>query len=94
MRDTIDLLEAVGSDASLRHASPEHLAAALAKAQASEALIAAAASGDGAHLSRELGQKSNEAPQVIQLPGFEEEEAEPDSIEEPPVPVTPDQPKQ
>lgn len=93
MRDTIDLLEAIGRDASLRHATPEQLIQALGDVHASDALLAAAVSGDGAQLARELGQTPNEAPQVIQLPGFDEDEAEPDGAEEPLLPSLPDQPK-
>lgn len=74
MTDTIDLLDAIGRDASLRHAPADELARALQRAHASEALTCAAASGDSARLTAEFGQKSNQAPQVIQTPGFEEDE--------------------
>ncbi|PWK92691.1 hypothetical protein [Fulvimonas soli] len=88
MTDTIDLLEAIGRDASLRHASAEELAKALEQAQASEALAAAAASGDRARLFEELGHRECEPPQSTQMPGHEEEEEEPDQHEEPrPSPV-------
>ena len=66
MTDTIDLLEAIGSDASLRHASAEELTKALEQVQASEALTAAVASGDHAQLSKELGNKPMKAPQSTQ----------------------------
>jgi hypothetical protein len=57
MSDTIDLLEAIGKNASLRHASGPELADALAQAEASEALKAAAMAGDSSLLSVELGEK-------------------------------------
>ncbi|MGO4702672.1 hypothetical protein [Dyella sp. 2RAB6] len=72
--DTIDLLEAIGSDASLRHMPGDELARKL-EAQASEALKTAAASGDNAALVVELGAQKSEPPQVTQAPGHEEEEA-------------------
>lgn len=74
MTDTIDLLEAIGRDASLRHASPAEMARLLEQAQASAALVAAAASGDGSMLSAEFGMQSNQTPQVTQMPAPEEEE--------------------
>lgn len=76
MADTLELLEAIGQDASLRHASAEELAKILEQAQASEALVAAAATGDGLLLLRELGLTQNLSPQVTQNPGHEEEEEE------------------
>lgn len=78
MTDTIDLLEAIGSDASLRHASPGELQARLDLAGASDSLKAAASSGDAARLSVEFGQKPMYAPQTTQtFPQGEEEEGEP-----------------
>jgi hypothetical protein len=55
MSKTIELLERIGQDASLRHASQEHLAQALDALNASEGLKAAAASGDHSRLGDELG---------------------------------------
>jgi len=81
MTDTIDLLEAIGRDASLRHASVEDLTQVLEHAQASEALTAAVASGDRSRLSMELGQRECVPPQSTQMPGHEEEA--PDAEEEP-----------
>jgi hypothetical protein len=66
MRDTIEMLEAIGSDASLRHASPSELAHILARAHASPALASAVASGDSSMLFAELGYKLMRAPQVSQ----------------------------
>lgn len=88
MSDTIDLLEAIGRDASLRHASTEELTNLLEQAQASEALTAAVALGDSALLSGEFGHKPNQAPQVVQTPSHEEEEEEEKEREplDPPAP--------
>mgnify|MGYP001551092439 CR=1 FL=1 len=55
MSNTIELLERIGQDASLRHASQENLAQALNALNASEGLKLAAASGDTSHLGEELG---------------------------------------
>jgi hypothetical protein len=66
MLDTIELLEAIGQDATLRHASAEELTNILEQAQASRALTAAAASGDSSLLSEEFGQKAMYAPQISQ----------------------------
>jgi hypothetical protein len=76
MSDTIELLEAIGRDASLRHASPEELAGVLQHSQASDALTAAVASGDSSLLSGELGHKPMYLPQVSQVPGHEDDEME------------------
>ncbi|GLQ48473.1 hypothetical protein GCM10007862_35240 [Dyella lipolytica] len=83
MTDTIDLLEAIGRDASLRHASTEELTAMLEKAQAPEALTVAVASGDSSQLSKELGCPTCEPPQSTQTPGHEEEPAEEEPLETP-----------
>lgn len=76
MKDTIDLLETIGRDAALRHAPPQEITRLLAQAQASAALLAAAASGDGSALRTEFGQPTNETPQVSQMPAQEEEESQ------------------
>lgn len=60
MTSTIELLEAIGKDASLRHASGEDLAQALGGMDASTGLKMAATSGDSRHLAQELGSKDNE----------------------------------
>ncbi|MBE1161781.1 hypothetical protein [Dyella acidiphila] len=57
MSKTIELLERIGQDASLRHASPEDLAQVLGELNASEGLKVAAASGDKDGLIHELGPK-------------------------------------
>jgi len=74
MKDTIDLLEAIGSNASLRHAPADEMARLLEQGQASPALVAAAASSDRSMLSAEFGQQSNLSPQSNQMPAREEEE--------------------
>ncbi|MBP1474480.1 hypothetical protein J7I44_09210 [Frateuria sp. MAH-13] len=85
MTDTIELLEAIGRDASLRHAPGEELAQRLDGAQASAALVAAAASGDSSVLSVEFGQLPNQVPQVNQMPAREDDEP----MEEEPLDVPP-----
>jgi hypothetical protein len=78
MSNTIELLETIGRDASLRHASSEELTDLLQQSQASVALMAAVAAGDSSLLADELGHKANYQPQSIQTtPGHEEEEEEP-----------------
>lgn len=84
MTDTIELLEAIGQDASLRYASADELARALEQAQASDALAAAALSGDISKLFAELGPKPMNVPQISQAPAREdEEEQEEDDVDEP-----------
>jgi hypothetical protein len=65
MTNTIELLETIGRDASLRHASGEALSQALAGLQASEALKQAAISGDDGHLARELGHRDIKSPNHV-----------------------------
>lgn len=65
MANTIELLEAIGQDASLRHASAEALALALTGLHASDALKQAAISGDDSHLVRELGHRDVKAPNHV-----------------------------
>lgn len=88
MNDTLEWLEAIGQDASLRHASAEELTKVLEQAQASEGLTAAVAFGDRAKLAAELGQNECVPPQTGQTPGHEEEEEE-DPLEEPLSPSAP-----
>lgn len=82
MADTIELLETIGRDASLRHASAEELTKVLAQAQASEALSDAVASGDSSRLSHEFGPRPMQTPQISQAPAREDEPEE-DDIGEP-----------
>jgi hypothetical protein len=79
MSDTIELLESIGKNAALRHASTEVLAHALDQANASDALKAAAMTGDCSPLSIELG--SNHPPKTEHsphTPGHEEEPGDDD----------------
>lgn len=59
MSNTIELLESIGRNASLRHASGESLSQALDEMDVGEGLRLAALSGDRSHLEQELGNKSN-----------------------------------
>jgi len=77
MSDTIELLETIGQNAALRHASAEVLAHALEHSQASKALKAAIASGDSSLLFEELGHKLMQAPHT-QGPGHEEDDPDHD----------------
>jgi hypothetical protein len=93
MSDTIDLLEAIGKNATLRHASAEELAQALGQAEASDALKAAVMSGDSSLLSAELGHKPMKVDHNPHTGGHEEEE-EPDhdhGEDSPRQPPKPDQ---
>jgi hypothetical protein len=90
MSDTIGLLEAIGRDASLRHATSEELACVLEQAKASEALTAAVASGDSSLLAAELGHNTNAAPQATQTPSHEESEADPENEDTSRTPSAPD----
>ncbi|APG05059.1 hypothetical protein BJI69_14920 [Luteibacter rhizovicinus DSM 16549] len=55
MRDTVELLEAIGRDATLRRASPEVLARTLRAVNASPALLERVTFGDNTALTSELG---------------------------------------
>lgn len=83
MRDTVELLEAIGRDAALRRASPEELAQALEAADASAGLRELAANGDGTTLTKELGLTKLHAEHMSQTGAHEEEEQESDDIDEP-----------
>lgn len=79
MTDTIELLEAIGGDASLRYAPVDELKAVLEQAQASVELTMAAAAGDGAPLRTELGiQGVPQTHSAPPLPHEEDEEEEAD----------------
>jgi hypothetical protein len=64
MSDTVELLETIGRDASLRWASPDDLMRALDELNASEGLRVAVASGEKGSLLQELGQAGKENPVV------------------------------
>ena len=81
MTDTIELLERIGGNASLRYAPAEELAGVLEQERASEALTFAVAHGDSSLLCAALGGSPNVAPQIIQAPGFEDDEQEPEEEE-------------
>lgn len=91
MTDTIELLETIGRDASLRYASADQLGVALASAQASDGLRLAATSGDGAQLRAELN--IQQVPQVPQshLPGYGDDGDREDEVR-PPAPSAPPEP--
>lgn len=92
MTDTIDLLEAIGRDASLRHASAEELTKVLVHAKASDALKEAVAFSDSLRLSKELGPIRQQSPQVNTFPGEEgPEEEEPLEV---PLPTAPSLPSE
>lgn len=88
MTDTIELLEAIGSDASLRYAQADELKAVLEQTQASAGLATAVALGDGAPLRYELGLPQQSGVPQINTPGHgDEEEEESDTpLPEPPQP--------
>jgi hypothetical protein len=83
MSDTIELLEAIGRNAALRHASADELAPMLEQAKASEALRSAVAAGDSLLLSEEFGHKPNRVPQITNAPGHEEDEPDHDGDDKP-----------
>ena len=73
MRDTVQLLEAIGRDATLRHASPEELARVLEAADASAGLRELAARGDSTTLTGELGLVQMHVEHMSQTGGHESE---------------------
>jgi hypothetical protein len=66
MLDTIEMLEAIGSDASLRYASTEELTVALDQVRATKALSSAVAHNDASYLAQEHGDNRMYLPQAIQ----------------------------
>lgn len=68
MSDSIDLLEAVGRDASLRRLSPEDLARRLKAAGASDVLAEATAQCDASLLSQEFGARVMQQPNSYNSP--------------------------
>lgn len=89
MSDTIELLEAIGQNASLRFAPSEELVRTLQDAGASEALRTAAVTGMRSTLIEELGPRPSQPPQIVNSPGHEEDEPDEDKDkeddEEPPM---------
>jgi hypothetical protein len=86
MSNTIELLEAIGNDALLRHAPGHELASRLQQLGASEALTIAASSGDSTALYVELGHTPMQQPQVIHTPGHDDDTGQGD-LEPPPRPT-------
>lgn len=72
MSNTVELLETIGSDASLRHASAPDLARTLAGMQATRGLRQAVASGDITPLEEELGDRGMQTLDSPVQSGFEE----------------------
>ena len=88
MSDTIELLETIGNNASLRHAPQDELTTRLERMGASEALMTAVSSGDGRALYAEFGHVPMKHPQVIYTPGHEDDEpGDEDDGQPPQVPV-------
>jgi hypothetical protein len=71
MRDTVELLEAIGRDATLRHASREELVRALEAADASAGLRELAANGDSKTITEELGLEQMHVEHQSQTGGHE-----------------------
>lgn len=71
MRDTIDLLESIGCDARLRHASSAELAQVLEAADASAGLRDLVATGDSTTITLELGLKQMHVEHITQTGGHE-----------------------
>jgi hypothetical protein len=67
LMDTIEMLAAIGSDASLRHAHAHELSKALQEAHASPTLTSAVITGDSSELLAEMGYKFMRVPQASQL---------------------------
>jgi len=76
MANTIELLEAIGSDASLRYAQADELKGVLEQAQASVELTEAVAQGDGAPLRKELKLQQTTQVQQTHTPGHDDDEDE------------------
>lgn len=70
---TIELLEAIGTNAILRYASADRLAPTLDAAHASEAFRDAVRSGDSSRLAAELGQQPLQVDHSTQTPAHEED---------------------
>lgn len=95
MTNTIDLLESIGQDASLRHASSANLATALSERDASDALKQAAMTGDNASLTRELGASDANHASNVHAPAHEDDEQsdEADDADEPQDGSVPEAPR-
>jgi hypothetical protein len=71
MRDTVELLEAIGRDAALRRASPDALAQVLEANQASDGLRELVANGNSTGLTKELGLQHMHVEHMTQTGGHE-----------------------
>jgi hypothetical protein len=93
--DTIELLEAIGSDASLRYAQTDELMGALGRAQASAGLRAAVAASDSATLHDELGLQQVPVHPQINAPGHGDDEDDECEVPQPErdLPGHPSEPK-
>ncbi|GAB3025239.1 hypothetical protein GCM10027285_03940 [Oleiagrimonas citrea] len=72
--DTIEILEAIGKNASYRHASGERLLGILSAMDASESLERTAKTGDQHHLAVEFGQEIVSMVQSQVQGGYEDQE--------------------
>lgn len=90
MQDTIELLEAIGGDASLRHAPAQALGELLNRHGAAPALIDAVLQGKAQLLAAELGQKPMQVDQHSHVTGHDEDQ--PDDDHEVPGQDSPAQP--
>lgn len=89
--DTIELLEAIGSDASLRYAAADELKGVLERARADAGFVNAVVAGDGVQLRAGLGIREEQHVQQTNAPGHgdEEEEGEDEGEEEGGEPLPP-----
>lgn len=92
MHDTIDMLEAIGQDASLRYADGETLADHGTIETGSEALKGAILRGSRADLLVAMGLQPMQSTQISQMPRREEEDPDQEEGDEP-TPDNPDSPK-
>ena len=90
MRDTIELLEAIGQDAGLRHACGGMLATDEALDGASEALKSAIRDGDSAAVYAEFGARGMQLIQGSMSPGREDEPDEDGDEPDPRDPAGPE----
>lgn len=81
MSNTIELLETIGRNASLRHASGDDLAQNLIGMQASPELLQAATSGDSTYLEKELGHRNMKSTKNPTQGGYEEDDDDDDDEE-------------
>jgi hypothetical protein len=101
MSDSIDFLEAIGRDASLRRLSPEALARRLKEVGASDVLANATVQRDSRLLCEEFGVRVmnipngivtpfRETPEPLKVPSPDENEEQDDDDEQQSLPAQPD----